>query len=176
MPLSCPDVSSLSHGCWQPRHFSFQMSFVTSRSCPRNRRRMLLFPSGNPILEIFKVTFSVSGPSERLSYGIFLEKLNTSALQRPVWRPLSCNSQSGKVLCTVLCMNLNSFVFCRTLMSMDTRIVSQMLWIFGKLTELLWFWTDIRIHLKHLFSTNEQQLAANLFCVFMGLFITSTIL
>lgn len=170
MPFSCLDVSLLSRGCWQPRRFSLQTSFITSRSSTRNRRQMLLLPSGNPILEIFKVTFSVSGSSEHLSYGIFLEKLNTSTVWSPVWRPFSYNSQSGKD-CTVLCINLNSFISCRPLMSMNTRIFSQMLWILGKLTELVWFWTDVCIHLKHLFSINEQQLAASFLCVIMVLFL-----
>lgn len=165
-----PDVSLLSRGCWQPRHFSLQTSFITSRSSTKNRRQMLLLPSVNPILEIFKVTFSVSGSSEHLSYGVFLEKLNTSTVWSPGWRPFSYSSQSCKD-CTVLCMNLNSFIFRRLLMSTNTRIFSQMLWILGKQTELVWFWPDVCIPLKHLFSTNEQQLAASFLSVIMVLFL-----
>lgn len=171
MPSSCLDISLVSRGGWQPRHSSLQTSFITSRSSTRNRRQTLLLPSGNPILEIFKVTFSVSGSSEHLSYGIFLEKLNTSTVWSPVWRPFSYSSQSCKD-CTVLRMNLNSFIFCRPLMSMNTGLFSQMLWILGKLTELLWFWTDICIQLKHLFSISVQELAAASFLsVIMALFL-----
>lgn len=140
--------------CWQPRHFSLQTSFITSRSSIKNKRQMLLLPSGSSILEIFKVIFSVSGSSEHLPYRTLLEKLNTSTVWSPGWRPFSYNSQS----CAVLCISLNSFIFCRPLLSTNTRIFSQMLWILGKLTEL------VLLLCMHSFGTpfsiNQQQLAA----------------